>query len=255
MFAKEGFGTMSSGWSCPDCGEGFVDGLHTCGGVTRRSYARWRGHVSSLRAAGADEYEEYRESDAGEDEEEEAEVSLASLRSNAHEALVRAIRRTLTQLAGGELVHDLTAAVIETARGLLGDRDECTVAQLNELFGLSWREPHCLFPLDDLPRAIVEIEQNLYFDWDMLEFLDSTVARDSSALGSSPKGSSTMLSDGGIGLYEFAVDDGVYFFVLAEHDVCDSQWWFAHAANDLESRIEAIRNAEANFITPRDLDE
>jgi hypothetical protein len=64
-----------------------------------------------------------------------------------------------------------------------------------------------------------------------------------------------MMSDGGIGLYEFTVDDGVYFFVLAERDVCDSQWWFAHTVNDLASRAEAIRSAEAAYAMTEDADD
>jgi hypothetical protein len=56
-----------------------------------------------------------------------------------------------------------------------------------------------------------------------------------------------MMSHGGIGLYEFTVDDGVYFFVLADPEVCDSQWWFAHAVNDMETRAEAVRSAEAGY--------
>jgi hypothetical protein len=52
-----------------------------------------------------------------------------------------------------------------------------------------------------------------------------------------------MTSDGGIGLYEFTVDGGVYFFVLAEPDVCEAHWWFAHGVNDLDSRTDAIADA------------
>ena len=171
------------------------------------------------------------------------------------EALDRAIRRKLTDGGGNDLAYDLTAAVLEAAVELLDDEDECTVAELNELFGLNWEPSYRYLPLDDLTEAINEVKENLYSESDLLDFLMCTIASGWSVLGATPEGTATMMSDGGIGLYEFTVDDGVYFFVLAERDVCESQWWFAHAANDMESRTDAIRSAEASFAISDDGDD
>lgn len=151
------------------------------------------------------------------------------------EVLDRTIREVLDG-SGNDLPHDLAAAVIDAAREVLIDQDECTVSQLNELFQLRWSDPDWILPLDDLPVAVSQVQQNLYEDWDLLGFLDCTVATSSSDLGSSPGGSATMMSGSGIGLYEFTVDDSVYFFVVADRDVCESQWWFAHNVNDMETR-------------------
>lgn len=167
--------------------------------------------------------------------------------SEAAQILDRAIRRRLTGSDGGDLPHDLTAAVLEAAVVLLVDEDECTVGDLNALFGLRWHQPEWTLPLDDVEAAINEVEENLYSEECVLELLIQTVATAWSVVGSSPEGSATMMSDGGIGLYDFTMDDGVYFFVLAERDVCDSNWWFAHPVGDLASRANAIRSARTAF--------
>jgi hypothetical protein len=172
---------------------------------------------------------------------------MPSFNPDAANVLDRAIRRKLTASNSGDLAHDLTAAVLEAAVELLRDEGECTVDELNALFGLRWFQPEWTLPLNDLEAAIDEIEENLYSEEGVLELLMGTVASAWSVVGSSPEGSATMMSDGGIGLYDFTIDDGVYFFVLAECDVCDSQWWFAHAVGDLESRADAIRDAQAVF--------
>jgi hypothetical protein len=192
-----------------------------------------------------------------EDQEPEEEEEQRPPRSDVDPtaALNRAIRRKLTGPGGGDLPRDLTAAVLEAAVEVLGDEGECTIAELNELFGLSWREPDWDLPLHDLKEAIGVAQENLYSEDDLLDFLRCTVASDWNVLGSSPEGTATMMSDDGIGLYDFTVDDGVYFFVLAERDLCDSQWWFAHAVNDMESRSEAIRSAEAAFAMTEDTDD
>ena len=54
-----------------------------------------------------------------------------------------------------------------------------------------------------------------------------------------------MMSDGGIGLYEFTVDVGVYFFTHAALDVEEPQWWFAHAVTDAQTRAGAIAAGRA----------
>lgn len=172
---------------------------------------------------------------------------MPSFNPEAARVLDRAIRRKLTGSNGGDLPHDLTAAVLEAAVELRPDEDECTVDELNALFGLRWLQPEWTLPLNDLEAAINEIEENLYSEESVLELLMETVASAWSVIGSSPEGSATMMSDGGIGLYDFTMDDGVYFFVLAERDVCDSDWWFAHTVGDLESRASAIRDAQAAF--------
>ena len=71
-------------------------------------------------------------------------------------------------------------------------------------------------------QGLGDLTQNLLVDWDVPEFLKCTVASSSGVLGSSPEGTATMMSDGGIGLHEFTVDDSVNFFVVAEPDVCES---------------------------------
>ncbi len=172
---------------------------------------------------------------------------MSSFNPEAASVLDRSVRRKLTGSDGGDLPHDLTAAVLEAAVVLLVDEDECTVDDLNALFGLRWLQPEWTLPLNDLEAAISEVEENLYSEDGVLELLAQTVASAWSVVGSSPEGTATMMSDGGIGLYDFTMDDGVYFFVLAERDVCDSQWWFAHAVGDFESRRSAIQDAQAAF--------
>jgi hypothetical protein len=149
----------------------------------------------------------------------------------------------------------LVAAVVDAASEVLIGQDGCTVAELNELFGLCWVELDWSVSFAQPREGLQDLEQNLLIDWDVLEFLDYSVATGSSLVGSSPEGTATMMSDGGIGLYEFTIDDGVYFFVLAEPDVCDSQWWFAHAVNDMKTRTEAIRSAASSFAVMVEGDE
>jgi hypothetical protein len=172
---------------------------------------------------------------------------------DAAQALDRAIRRKLAGPNTGVLPDDLAAAVIEAASELLDGEDECTVAELNELFGLALSEPAESVPLDDPQEAIEEIVGNLYGD-DLLDLL-GTVASDWSVLASTPQGAASMMSDSGICLCEFTVDDRVYFFILAEPDVCDANWWFAHDVGDLDSRARSIEGWRGSFALTEDDDD
>jgi hypothetical protein len=169
---------------------------------------------------------------------------MAASNVEAVQTLDRAIRRRLTESNGGVLPHDLAAAVVEAATEHLGDDDDRTMGDLNALFGLALPEPAGRVPLDDLQEAVGEIASILYRQDNLLDVL-GTVATDWAVLGVSPQGTATMMSDGGIGLYEFTVDDRVYFFTLAEPDVCETEWWFAHAVGDLDARAHAIDGAQA----------
>jgi hypothetical protein len=151
------------------------------------------------------------------------------------------------------LTYDLTAAVIEAASEVLGDADECTVAELNAMFLLDWREPEWCLPLDDMQEAIGQIAWNLSSDYLLLDLLE-TVASDCSVLATTPEGTATMMSHDGIELREFTIDDGVYFFLLAESDVCEAEWWFAHGVADLLSRASAVENALAAIGLTEDAD-
>ena len=161
----------------------------------------------------------------------------------AARALDRALRRTFLEANQGVLTYDLTAAVIEAAREIL-DTDECTVAELNDMFMLDWHEPEWSVPLNDPPEAIGMIARNLSSDLLLLDLLRKrTVATDCRYLASTPEGTATMMSNDGIALMEFTIDDGVYFFLLAESDICEVEWWYAHGVADLLSRASAIENA------------
>ena len=179
---------------------------------------------------------------------------MASLKAEAAQELNRAIRRTLVGPTTGLLPYDLAAAVVEVAIEFLGYDDECSIAELNALFGLDLDEPDWTVALNDVPAATWAIERLLHGEEALLGML-ALVTRDWSVVASSPGGTATMMSDDGIGLYEFTVDGRVYFFTLAEPDVCDTQWWFAHGVGDPESRARAMRDGRSVIGLPADTHE
>jgi hypothetical protein len=86
------------------------------------------------------------------------------------------------------LPSDLVAAVLDAASEVLIGQDEVTVEELNELFGLRWLGPNFEVTFAEPRDGLGDITSNLSSDWDMLEFLDCTVATSSAVVGSSPKG-------------------------------------------------------------------
>jgi hypothetical protein len=180
---------------------------------------------------------------------------VALFDAEATEALARAIRRKLmTGPSTGALPYDLASAVIEVAVERLVGEDECCIADLNVLFGLDLEEPEWEVQLDDVGAATWTIERVLHGEQAIIGML-STVTHEWSVVASSPGGTATMMSDDGIGLYQFTLDDRVYFFTLGEPDVCDTEWWWAHDVGDTEARAKAVRNGRSVIGLPADRDE
>ncbi len=164
---------------------------------------------------------------------------------DAAHALDRAIRRMLVSgPTTGELAQDLAGPIVEVAVEFAGDEDECSVADLNELFGLDLDDPDSTVRLADRAAAVGAIARLLHGEEAIIAVLAS-VTLDWSVVASSPGGTATMMHDDGIGLYQFTVDDRVYFFMLGEPDVCDTQWWFAHRIGDATARASAVQAGRA----------
>lgn len=161
----------------------------------------------------------------------------------ASRALTRALRRTFLGSDGGLLTDDLASALVAATIELFGNDTECSV-DLNDMFGLRLYEPLLPLPVEDLDETIQEIARILHFEHDLFDLIFK-VGRGGSEVASSPRGTATMMSDDGITVYEFTIDDGVYFFNVAEPDVCEMEWWFAHTADDLESRARSIEDARS----------
>jgi hypothetical protein len=175
---------------------------------------------------------------------------------------------------GGRLRFDLAGALVDATIEVLdaggepgGESDEedrfegdrqITLADLNAMFALSLGEGSSLplnrfeIPLDERNAAIEEVAGFLVGEWDLIDVIMS-VATTWSCLASSAEGTATMTSDSGIGLYEFTVDDGVYFFTHAELDVDEPRWWFAHAVYDAHTRVDAAEAGRAT-IGARDVE-
>jgi len=182
------------------------------------------------------------------------------------QALERALRRMLGNADGGRLRFDLAAALVDATIEVLenhvesrrepdeedsiADERQITLADLNAMFGLSLGEDASLplnrfeIPLHERNAAIDEIAGFLVEESDLIDVIMSA-ATACSCIASSPEGTTTMMSDGGIGLYEFTVDDGVYFFTHAELDVDEPRWWFAHTVSDAETRVDAAEAGRA----------
>jgi len=180
---------------------------------------------------------------------------VVSFDAEPAQALARAIRRKfMSGPSTGALPYDLAAAVIEVAVELLAGEDECFIADLNVLFGLDLEEPEWEVPLDDVNAATWTIERVLHGEQAIIGML-ATVTHEWSVVESSPGGTATMMSDDGIGLYEFTLGDRVFFFTLGEPDVCESQWWWAHDVGDVEARARAIGDGRSVIGLPADADE
>ncbi len=123
-----------------------------------------------------------------------------------------------------------------------------SIAEINGMFALDlgnqrdgWADDldRRVIPLDDRPVGVALLADYLLAEWDLVDVL-LTVASSWSVVASSPEGTATMMSDGGIGLYEFTLDDGVYFFTHCELDIEEPSWWFAHVVTDSETRANSI---------------
>jgi len=180
---------------------------------------------------------------------------VASFDAEAAQALALAVRRKLMSgPSTGALPYDLASAVIEVAVERFAGEDECCIADLNVLFGLDLEEPEWEVPLDDVNAATWTIERVLHGEQAILGML-ATVTHEWSVVESSPGGTATMMSDDGIGLYEFTVGERVYFFTLGEPDVCDTQWWTAHDVGDVQARARAIQDGRSVIGLPTQADE
>jgi hypothetical protein len=178
---------------------------------------------------------------------------VAAFDTEASQALAQAIRRMLVGPHTGVLSYDLAAVVVEVAVEFLGN-DECCIADLNALLALDLDEQHWEVRLDDVNAATWTIERVLHGEEALIGML-ATVTNDWSVVDSSPGGTATMMSDDGIGLYDFTVDNRVYFFTVAEPDVCETQWWSAHDVGDIDARARAIRDGRSVIGLPADTGE
>jgi hypothetical protein len=180
---------------------------------------------------------------------------VVSFDAEAAQALARAIRRKLMSgPSTGALPYDLASAVIEVAAERLASEDDCCIADLNAVFGLDLEEPTWVVPLADVNAATWTIERVLHGEQAIIGML-ATVTHDWSVVASSPGGTETMMWDDGIGLYQFTVDDRVYFFTLGEPAVCETQWWWAHDVGDIEARARAIRDGRSVVGLPAETGE
>jgi hypothetical protein len=181
-------------------------------------------------------------------------------------ALERALRRMLGNADGGRLRFDLASALVDATIEVLDnhvqpavepDEDDdldgersITLADLNAMFALSLGEGSSL-ALDRFDIQTRRRERGHRRD---RGFPGAGMGSHRRHHASSPEGTATMMSDGGIGLYEFTVDDGVYFFTHAALDVEEPQWWFAHTVTDAETRTGAITAGRAAIGASDDAD-
>jgi hypothetical protein len=161
---------------------------------------------------------------------------------DASAALDRALRRTFQSSGGGKLRDDLAAAIVEAAADVAGSDEEYTV-DLNDVFGLRLNDPWLDLPVEDAHEAIAHLAETFVFEDDLFEAIQN-VGTGCSLITSSPCGIATMMSDAGISVFEFTIDDTVYFFTYAEPDVCEMEWWSAHTVGDLAARASAIESVQ-----------
>ena len=172
----------------------------------------------------------------------------------ASQALARAIRRKLDGPSTGILPYDLAGAIVEVLIEFLGADATTSLAEINELFGFCLDEPGGWIELDDVPSVIAELAGWLYGEVALTDVL-GVVTGEWSVVASSPEGTATMVSDSGIGLYQFIVDDRVYYFTVGDRDVCETEWWFAYVVGDTHAQTHAIRDGEAAVGLPANSDE
>jgi hypothetical protein len=167
--------------------------------------------------------------------------------------LGRCLRRGFLASDGGPLQEDLATAVVEATTEVMGSHAD-TPVNLNGLFELRLKEPHLVLPIEDVEHAVSEVATTIIFEHDIFDLLRNAATNHAHVISSSC-GTATMMSDSGISVFEYTIDDGVYFFTYAEPDVCEMEWWFAHSVADVVSRAQAIENAKSMIGFYDDLEE
>jgi hypothetical protein len=167
----------------------------------------------------------------------------------ATRVLEHALRPVLRGADSGSLRDDVAWALVAAAKEV---RDNVpayrgiTITELNVMLGLDIGEGYSDeqkdrydIDLENREEAASGVAEFLISDWD-LHGVINRVAGSCSLLDVSP--------DGALGVYEFTVDDGVYYFDYAgDFEICQPSWWFGHTVNDSDAR------EIASGVGPREL--